>query len=222
MIDKSLLAKIRKCMALAASANEHEAAAAIAKVRALMDANGLSDADIALAEIEEAAARASRTLKPPRWESYLSATVMRAIGVHGFINHLGDRAFVGRSPAPEIATYAFAVLFRLLKAARAEYLKTTLRRCKPGRKRARADIFCEAWASAVLVKIAAMTPERVADPLIDTYLAEHHPGLVPCDSRAAKVKGKGASDDYWNGRSAGGKVDVSMGLNGSKTPELLA
>ena len=41
MIDKALLAKIRKCLALARSANEHEAAAALAKARQLMEEHGV-------------------------------------------------------------------------------------------------------------------------------------------------------------------------------------
>lgn len=42
-----LLARIRKCLALAKSANEHEAAAALATARRLMDEHGVDQADIA-------------------------------------------------------------------------------------------------------------------------------------------------------------------------------
>lgn len=222
MMDKALLAKIRKCLALARSSNEHEAAAALAKARALMDEHGITDAQIAMAEVDEATARASRTVKPPKWESYLCRTVERALGVAAFIDARGDRTFVGRGPAPEIAAYAFAVLFRQLKRARADYVAGQLKRCKPGRKRQRADIFSEGWASAVYRKIAELMPERAPDALVDQYLAERHPGLVSINSRSAAMKGRGVWDDYARGHSAGRAVDLNQGVGGAQAPLMIA
>lgn len=66
MIDKQLLLKIRKCLSLAKSANEHEAAAALAKARELMEMHGISDDDLAMAEIEEATARSTRNVRPTK------------------------------------------------------------------------------------------------------------------------------------------------------------
>lgn len=214
MIDKALLLKIRKCLALARSANEHEAAAALAKARALMDEHGVTDAQLAMADIEEATARASRTRKPPVWENYIDHAVRRALGVISFISAGGDRTFIGRGAAPEIASYAFVILFRQLKAARADYIAAHLKRCKPGRKRQRADIFCEAWAAAVFAKVKALMPERQQDDGIGQYLAERHPGLVSIDARAAAMKGRSVWDDYMRGRQAGGSIDLHQGVAG--------
>lgn len=218
MADRSIIDKIRKLLALAKGSTEHEAAAALAKAREMMDAFGVSDAHIAMAEIEEATARASRTQKPPRWESYLCQSVRRALGVDVFINVDGDRTYVGRAPAAEIAAYAFAVLFRQLKAARAEYIASQLKRCKPGRKRQRADIFCEGWAMAVYRKVAELMPEREQEEIIGQYLAERYPHLVEVGSRSAKIKGRGATDDYWRGHSAGRNVNLNVGLGASAAP----
>ncbi|WPZ06581.1 DUF2786 domain-containing protein [Pelagerythrobacter marinus] len=222
MIDKSLLAKIRKCFALASSSNEHEAAAALAKARALMDEHGVDEAQLAMAEIAEATARASRTIKPPKWENFLCFAVRRALGVTAFIDSGGDRTYVGRGPAPEIAAYAFAVLFRRLKAARKDYIASHLRRCRPGRKRQRADIFCEAWSMAVFSKIAALKPEQEEDELVGRYLAEHHPGLVEGNSRSAAMKGRGVWDDWSRGHRAGRDVDLHSGVGGAQAPLAIA
>ncbi len=222
MIDKAFLAKIRKCLALAKSANEHEAAAALAKARSLMEEHGVTDAHLAMADVEEATARASRTIKPPRWENFLCNAVEQALNVHAFISSNGDRTFVGRGATPQIATYAFAVLFRQLKAARSSYIASHLKRCKPGRKRQRADIFCEAWAYAVLAKIAALAPERQDDAGVGQYLAVHYPNLVPVTGRGAKMKGRGVWDDHSRGRSAGGAVNLNQGVSGGAAPLMLA
>lgn len=218
MIDKKLLAKIRKCMALSASDNEHEAAAALARARALMDEHGVTDEQIYFADVEEATARASRTVRPPLWEDFLYIAVCHALGVQGFINEDGDRVFIGRGPSAEIATYAFAVLFRQLKRARKDYVAKQLRRCKPGRKRLRADIFCQGWARAVLTKIKALMPASPKDEGLGAYLSEFYPGLVPVNSRKAEIKGGGAANDYWRGHSQGNTVDLHAGVNGASAP----
>ncbi len=222
MIDKALLAKIKKCMALARSSNEHEAAAALAKARALMEEHGVTDAQLELAEVDKATARASRTVKPLMWETFLSSTVDRALNVVSFIDANGDRTFVGRGPTSTIAAYAFAVLFRQLKRARTDYIARHLKRCRPGRKRQRADVFCEAWALAVYRKIVALLPERAPDDLVKRYLVERHPSLVNVSVRGASTKGRGTSDDFWRGHSAGWQVDLNQGVGGAAAPQLLA
>lgn len=218
MMDRAIIDKIRKLLALAKGSTEHEAAAALAKAREMMDAYGVNDSHIAMAEIEESTARASRTQKPPRWESYLCQAVRRALGVEVFITADGDRTYIGRAPFAEIAAYAFAVLFRQLKAARADYISANLKRCKPGRRRQRADRFCEGWAMSVYVKIAELMPDRQPDELIGQYLVENHPGLVQIGSRAANLNGRVAANDYWRGRDAGSDVQLHTGVGEAARP----
>ena len=87
MSKKSVLAKIRKCLALANSANEYEAAAALAKARALMEEHGLTDDDIALADVcQEQASRASKAARPWRtmaWSSTSRRVVLPAASTQG-------------------------------------------------------------------------------------------------------------------------------------------
>ena len=218
MIDrKAKLAKIRKCLALAKSANEHEAAAALAMAGKLMEELGLSEADATLLDVSEEAARGSRRLTPSRWESILSSSVARAIGVSKFIDENLDWRFVGREAAPEIAAYAFQVLHRQLKRARADYIATQLRRCKPANKRARADAFCEGWSSVIYAKVAKLRP-AFEDELVERYMVERHPDLVTTGSRAANLKR--ASNDFWKGHDRGSAVDLHAGV-GATAPALI-
>lgn len=221
MTRAEALQKIRKCLALATSANEHEAAAALAKARELMEAYEVSDGDVELADVEETTARASRTMRPPAWESILCDTVRRALNVLVYLDERGDRVYVGVGPRAEIAGYAFTALFRRLKAARGEYIRKHLRRCKPGRKRQRADIFCQGWAVAVHRKIAALAPVGQSDPLLQRYMQERHSGLVTVKNRAAQLKGEIGWRDYSNGADAGRAVDLHAGV-GANAVELLA
>lgn len=221
MIDPKLLKKIQKCLRLAKSANEHEAAAALAKAAILMEAHGLSEADLAMAEIEEATARSTRTMRPPLWELHLNAAVNRALGTVSFIDAVGDRTFVGHGPTAAIATYAYAMLFRQLKTARAEYTATRLKRVKLGRKRLRADIFAQGWANAVHNKVRELAPKRADDPAIEQYIVAQHPGLVPVDARKAKVQGQAAYNDWLRGHQQGDAVNLHHGVDAASGPSLL-
>lgn len=219
----ALVAKIRKCLALAKSANEHEAAAALAKARALMDEHDLSLDDIALAEISEAKAKGTQTQRPPLWETTLCHTVRHALGCKVIIDTDLHRLYIGPGPVPEIAGYAFSVLFRQIKSARQQYIRTHLKRCKPGRKRQRADIYCEAWALAVYSKVRALMPPVHPNPLADQYIARRFGNdLTEIDVRNASTKGGRLDMDYWRGHDAGRAVDLAQGVGGGAQPLMLA
>lgn len=53
MDKEKVLDKIKKCLALGKSANEHEAAQALKQAQALMPKYEISDADVALSDIGE-------------------------------------------------------------------------------------------------------------------------------------------------------------------------
>lgn len=221
--SNTLLAKIRKCLALAKSSNEHEAAAALAKARALMDEHGLSLDDIALSEMGEAKAKGTQAQRPPLWETALCLTVRHALGCKVVVGADLHRHYIGPGPAPEIASYAFSVLFRQIKAARQEYVRTHLKRCKPGRKRQRADIFCEAWALAVYSKVKALMSAVQPNPLADQYIARRFGNnLATVDARNASTKGGRLENDYWRGHVAGHSVDLNQGVAGTARPLQLA
>jgi hypothetical protein len=137
-----------------------------------------------------------------------------------YIDARDDRSFVGRGASAEIASYAFAILFRRLKAERAAYIKTRLKRCKPARKRLRADVFCESWASILFLKIKALIPERPADPLVRQYLETYRPGLVPVEPRKANRSAGGTDNDSLRGALAGSEVNLNVGLQGGDAAPL--
>lgn len=217
MTRKQKIAKLRKCLALSKSSNEHEAAAALEVARRMMVELQMSEADAALLDIEEQSARGSRCLRPAAWESLLAATVSRAIGCARFIDENGDWRFVGRGSAAEIAAYAFQVLYRNLKAARSQYTRTKLRRCKLANKRIRADAFCEGWANAVYAKVRKLAP-AFEDALVEQYLAERHSDLSVVENRAAKLKA--ASNDFFNGAAGGRSIDLHAGMGTAAAPLL--
>lgn len=65
MDKQTALAKIKKCLALSKSANEHEAAQALKHAQFLMSEFGLTELDVSLAEVSEE--RIKATLTVPQW-----------------------------------------------------------------------------------------------------------------------------------------------------------
>ncbi|QNG47410.1 DUF2786 domain-containing protein [Sphingobium yanoikuyae] len=221
MTRQELLAKIRKCLAMSKSANEHEAAAALATVRRLMEQYGVDQADVDLIDAGEYRAKGSCAWTPTRWETLLAVTVARAIPTTAI--SCGDTgwAFVGLTPNPEIASYAFGTLYRQLKRARTAYMATNLKRVKsPRRKTARADAFCEGWVVAVRVKIEALCPEAEMPEVVRAYIARNFRAvaLLPRETAAS---GAAAENDRDHGWSAGRKVDLNQAVTSTRQ-ELLA
>ncbi|WP_066546730.1 DUF7168 domain-containing protein [Sphingomonas sp. CCH15-F11] len=213
-----LIERIRKCLALAHSSNEHEAAAALAKAQALMREHGIDRADVAF---DEATASGNRCQRPPAWEGNLLWAVTRAIPCKAFLDGKQYR-FVGRSPSAELAAYAFTVLHRQLKRARSTYIEAKLRRVRPGRKTARADIFCEGWVQTVTRKIEAMAPPADRDEALVKHVAAKFQLQTIAGRDPGKVDNATNWKDYLNGVASGRAADLHRPMGAGAEPARLA
>lgn len=133
MTKKEAIDKIKKCFALSASSNEHEAATALRQAQSLMEKFNIDDQDMLAAGVSAQFAKSAATKKPVIWEAVLANMVSKAFGCEiVFQSPLffegGKYHFIGCGPSPEIAVYAFNVLLRQLKKQRAAYIKTRLKR----------------------------------------------------------------------------------------------
>lgn len=123
---EKLLRRLRKIMALTESSNPGEAAAALQQARTLMDKYGLDALDAEATAFEESATGLSGVKVLP-WEGILISIIIKALGVKAMISRYkpmkGCRRpnasviFVGEGPRAELASYAFNVLKRNLKAS---------------------------------------------------------------------------------------------------------
>lgn len=190
MDREKALAKIRKCLALSTSSEPNEAAAALRQAKALMDMHGLSDADLAYADIVQAETAASGKKTIPRWESILATSIATTMGCKviflsgqfsgeryvrpilgnqrsyyraSFKN--GSLIFVGPAPRPEIAQYAFDHLRRQLKVAKKKFQKTT-------RSAKRVEAYVLGWVAAVALKVEALVPATSNMDAIDKVLSD--------------------------------------------------
>jgi hypothetical protein len=222
MTKKEIIEKIKKCLALSASSNEHEAEIALRQARALMEKYGIEDAEMLASEAGESFAKSGAKTKPSHWESALCTRIARSFGCTHFFSEgydAGRWIFVGCSPAPEIASYAFSVLQRQCKRARANHIKTALKRCTPANTVRRADLFCEGWVYSVAHKIDALVPGEKKQLAIQAYLGLHYPSLTtfkPTNRNAGRSLREYDHRDFNRGFNAGKDAELNRGVGGDQ------
>ena len=215
----AIIAKIKKCLALAKSDNEHEAAVALRQAQRLMQQHGITDFDIEAADIQEEATKAGASSHPARWECGLATRVAKAFDCEVFLAcgwPVGKWTFVGAAPAAEIARYAFEVMFRQVKRSRSSYIKTALKRCGPKSRTRRADLFCEGWVVAATALIKAFAGSEAQQAKVTAYLENKH-ALKGFHGRNRSAGRKLAERDYGDvdaGHTAGTEAQLNRGVGG--------
>jgi len=176
-----ILDKIKKCMALGESANEHEAASALRQARKLMDKHGLTESHVGLADFGEKQTDLGYR-RFPYWVSGLASVVGTAFQCSTY-SSWRSIDYVGREENTVVAAYCLEVLVRQLKKARTEFVKSmpNYGRGLASMKRAEADAYCEGWVTAVRDKV-----REFASPLTAQQKEQHE--LYLTDVKDAKLK----------------------------------
>ena len=232
MTRDEALDKIKKCLALAASPEAHEAAAAMRQAQKLMAQFGFSEEDVTLADVAEVRQQA-QNVPMVRWEASLSFMVARAFGCETFTTQRlqlgGGRqlrrqrfyVFVGIGAAPEVAGYAFDVLVRQCAKDRRRYIGLQSKNCKTKTKVARGDLYAEGWIAGVSDKLDQFAGNARDAALIARYMEQNHSGLEAADIKS-RVKGKNVTHNDWHqGRAAGRQAELNQGVQGRAARPLL-
>lgn len=210
MDKQKVLEKIKKCLALGESANEHEAAQAIRQAQILMGKYGISEMDVELSAVSEKGVGCAATL--PNWHQVLISRCAKAFGVGCYMNRewgLAEARFFGIGIKPELAAYAYEVLLRQLKKERREYIKTELKAVRlPRNKTARADQFCTGWVYAIAQKVK----EFAAEPAEEEVLARYKQQLGEM--------GKAPKRDVRGGSKATREQDLAAGVRKGREAQL--
>ncbi|WP_320838503.1 DUF2786 domain-containing protein [Zhongshania sp.] len=215
-----ILDKIRKCLSLAESANEHEAAIAMRQAKKLMEANGLTASELGMYELTKKNAYTAFS-RPPKWAIDLAGTVALAFSCSLYIRSGGIFIFVGAGAAPEISEYSYLVLYRQLDRARKQYAKG-LDGCwySPADRRQMGRAFCEGWIEGV-----NKTVRTFANAVTERQRSLHHEYM---ESLSNRKLGKGrqrksAIDDNTygaaqEGRNQGEKIQLHQGVAAGEQP----
>ena len=210
MDKQKVLEKIKKCLALGESANEHEAAQAIRQAQILMKKYGISEMDVELSAVTEKGVPVAATL--PTWHQVLISQCAKAFGVKSYQYTqwgLAEARFFGIGIKPELAAYAYEVLLRQLKKERREYIKNELKAVRLSRnKTARADQFCTGWVYAIVKKVQ----EFAAEPAEKEVLAHY--------KQQMGEMGQAKKRDVHGGSKVSREQDLSAGVRKGRESQL--
>lgn len=210
MDKQKVLEKIKKCLALGESANEHEAAQAIRQAQILMKKYGISEMDVELSAVTEKGVACASTL--PTWHQVLISQCAKAFGVECYLNRefgLGEARFFGIGIKPELAAYAYEVLLRQLKKERRAYIKTELKAVRlPRNKTARADQFCTGWVYAVKQKVKEFATEPEEKEVLERY------------QKQLGEMGQAKKRDVHGGSKASRERDLAAGVRKGREAQL--
>jgi len=229
-MEQKLISKIKKLMELGKSPNANEAAAAMDKVRQLMEENEVSLQDILLSDIGEQAKKTfSKGTSLSRWENALINCICTQFGVEVVLDsefntntwkHEMRILFIGEKSRVEVGSYVFEVTIRNIKAARNTFL-TTLKRFKKTNKTILADQFCEGFVAAIHRKVAVLSIPFQEKALIETYKDKRFGKLEMGKLREAKRTWTDRDyDSFSAGVRTGKDSQLTAGMNGSTVKAL--
>ena len=233
MTRDEALKKVKKCMALSRSANEHEAAAAMRQAQKLMAEFGLADQDVSLADVREVRVK-THSGAFNAWEVSLVNLVANAFGCERFrqdggaYNSAGNWAvrrewvFVGLDASADVAGYACEVLLRQCATARLAHIAKQPKNCKAITKTSRGDAFAKGWVWGVSAKVEAFAQPAKNSALLLTYMERNH-GEMKSAKVMDKSKLRKLDDGHINaGWHAGRNAELNRGVGGTQDRRLIA
>lgn len=218
--------KIKKCLALGKSANEHEAATALRQAQALMKKYGFNAEHFTFESMANLTTSEKVSKTPPQYILSLVNVIASAFGVHPILDSFEVRGarptFFGVKECVEVAIYCFDICARQLKIQRREYLKTIHKNCKPRTRVRRADLYCAGWVSSVSKNLPDFELDNEAATAIKRYVSYCvGDSLSTVSSRGvgeAKLKDY---DSYLKGKLEGKDFKVNPGIAGTSQQMLL-
>lgn len=168
MDKEKALDKIKKCLALSKSSNEHEAAQALKQAQALMRKYELGERDVAFTEISMSVAEKTVPERPQDWQWSLMNMIAGVFGC-GTVTWGVNVHFYGLGSRSDLASYAFDVVYRQLTAARRRWLKEECKARKPSNRVYLANRYCLGWISAAKSNVTEFAMNNEEKALLEDY-----------------------------------------------------
>lgn len=222
MDHSGIIKKIQKLLRLASSDNEHEAAAAAAKVQALLSKYNLAMSDIP--DYREQAMKADRAKTKTRqrledWAHAMAHAVADAFDCRYFHSTDGFTVFVGVGADQEVCAWTYHYLYKTLLRMGSTYLREQCRRLRSNRSR---DMARASYLKGVVCTVSQrLKAQKRATPVTESALVPVKESAIeaemPDDLRHREVKLRKDRDrDLLNGLRDGRSVFLSTPLGGAE------
>lgn len=176
MDHKKAMDKIKKCLSLAESSNPNEAANAWRQAQALMRRFNIEHADVLASEVKAVWVKGSMAKVITTWEASLASSVMDAFDCEALRQRRahpkreGFWVFIGQGSNPEVAAYAFEVLYRQIRNGRRKFLSDRCDGWSEADKRKHVELYSHAWVGALHERVKAFASRNRNDVAIRTYI----------------------------------------------------
>lgn len=180
MSNDKIISKICKCLRLSESQNPNEAASALRQAIGLMRKHGITQDQVLKPDIQESTTK-SRRKHMPYWLIALSNLVAEGFMCRVYIarqQEPSEFVFIGHDVAPQIASYTFTVLSRVLIRARFKYMSglsaDDSHTMSNKELRRRGNVFAQAWLYRVTQTVKAFAATEQSSAAIDKYISENY------------------------------------------------
>ncbi|MBO1325282.1 DUF2786 domain-containing protein [Acetobacter sp. TBRC 12305] len=220
---KKMMERLKRLLALSRSANEHEAAAALAKAQEMMRELAITEDDLDLADyttVESLIILIKPGHKLPIYGGMLANVVEKAFGCKAIFSD-ATVLWLGPNSKAQISAYSWSVLARLLKTRRAEYIFTAiLQERNPGRRAAKADTYCEGWVHGVSKNIVEEKLSEKEKRLTTLFTSQKFPRLGTMEQRGSGLSASDSSDAWRDGIRDGQKTRLHAGVQADKKSQI--
>lgn len=223
MTDKSkILDKIKKCLALSKSSNQHEAQAALRQAQKLMEAHNISEGALLASSVGRSLVKARAKARPAEWEAALTFMVGKCFGCNSYLvdtPYGGYWSFIGVKPANEIAEYTLEVLMRQILKERKLFMDSIHGNNSRAKKTERADLFCIGWIRSVRSAVEYLVRTEEQEAAIKAYMSDNVKVGAEVET-TNRSKGKSLSSKdygaYVAGSEKGKDVRLHHGVDGKQ------
>lgn len=221
MTREKALERIKKCLALGESGNEHEAAQALRNAQALMKKYGISKESVSFSEFGQQSTERKVAKKVPPHIASLASVIADAFGVKPAIGCDQRLSFYGPSMNVTVAAYSFDVCARALSQARRHFLKTVHKNCKASTRTRRADQFCLGWVFSVKSNLPTLDITEDESRELERYIQSELGELTNASTRSARAANNKDHLAFHRGLMEGHEFEVRHGVNGGSTVHCL-
>lgn len=212
MINEDVMRKIRKCLALATSDNEGEAANALRQAQALMAKHGVTQSGLKRSALKEAVTKGRAGQQPSQWENDLVWMCCRAFGgkplwasgpkgeknMAGF----GWWFFIAEGERAELIKYTYEVLVRQVLKNREKFSNDLGRRGTRVEKARVLDDYTVAYVYKLASKVAPFALSVEDKEALNEYAKEKTEGRNTETRKAPMENGWAASRGAKDGAAA--------------------
>lgn len=226
MDREKVVNRVRKLLNLSSSDNEHEAAAAAAKVQMLLSEYNLSMSDIPELQQQDTKAEKANARTRQRLEQWAySLAQVTADGFDCDIYHSGSgyTVFVGVGADQEVCAWTYGYLYKTLLRMGSAYLRTA---CGRLRKNASRKIARESYLHGVVHTIQKrLEAQKQETPITSSALVPVKQSLIqaamPEDLKTARFRSAQLrSSDFRQGMRDGQDIPLSAPLKGARSRQI--